>query len=395
MIDLLIVFSAAAMAYVGYRRGAVVSLVGVLGIAAGGGFGALVGGLFGDRGTLFGVLVGAMGVGIVLSQHIERLQELVEDHVGDGIAHQVDRALGAALNTLVALSLAWFVGIVFALVPKSDRLPAGEQMAPGQGAVERSALIDLLLGVVSPTGPVAVEVLRSGLVPATGGPLIIVDAPEDSVLGEPGVQRASASVVRIVGEACDDVTTGTGWVAAPRLVVTNAHVVAGHESTLVVPQGLEREDGIEATLVGFDPGNDIAVLHVPGLARVPLQMHPSPVHGDRAAIVGYPRTEGLVFGSARFDRTLRYPVKDIYNRATVDTHVSVFRGDVRPGNSGSPILAADGRLIATVTSNAVSQAIEGGYAVPNTVVQSVLGDLHPSVGSGPCIEQVGEAAAVG
>ena len=54
----------------------------------------------------------------------------------------------------------------------------------------------------------------------------------------PGVEAARASVLRVTGTACGLGIEGSGWVAAPSLVVTNAHVVAGMKDARV-----DRGDG--------------------------------------------------------------------------------------------------------------------------------------------------------
>ncbi len=61
------------------------------------------------------------------------------------------------------------------------------------------------------------------LAPASAGP---VSLPGDAQL-EQAVARAGASTVKIVGDGCGQIQEGSGFVVAPGLVVTNAHVVAG------------------------------------------------------------------------------------------------------------------------------------------------------------------------
>ena len=63
--------------------------------------------------------------------------------------------------------------------------------------------------------------------PSVGGRIADVPAPKSSIVAARGVRAARGSVVRIVGEACEYGVEGSGWVAGPGLVVTNAHVVAG------------------------------------------------------------------------------------------------------------------------------------------------------------------------
>ncbi len=52
-------------------------------------------------------------------------------------------------------------------------------------------------------------------------------APPSGIVGAPAVDAASDSVVKVLGTACGLGIEGSGWVAAPGVVVTNAHVVAG------------------------------------------------------------------------------------------------------------------------------------------------------------------------
>ena len=98
------------------------------------------------------------------------------------------------------------------------------------------------------------------------------------------MRRAHASVVRILGTACGLAVQGSGWVAAPGLVVTNAHVVAGEDDTTVEADGGR---GMDAQAVAFDPHNDVAVLRVAGLERAGA----APAHRTRrvGAPVGDPR----------------------------------------------------------------------------------------------------------
>ena len=66
-------------------------------------------------------------------------------------------------------------------------------------------------------------------------------------------------MVRVLGTACGLGIEGSGWVVAPGLVVTNAHVVAGEDDTTVTTG-----DGasFDATPVRYDPSNDLAILRI-------------------------------------------------------------------------------------------------------------------------------------
>jgi len=65
-----------------------------------------------------------------------------------------------------------------------------------------------------------------------------VPPPDPSFAARPGVLAAAPSVVRVSGFACGLGVEGSGWIAAPGVVVTNAHVVAG-----VLEPRVDRRDG--------------------------------------------------------------------------------------------------------------------------------------------------------
>ena len=77
-------------------------------------------------------------------------------------------------------------------------------------------------------------------------------------------------MVRVFGSACGLGVEGSGWVVAPGLVVTNAHVVAGESDTQIQIDGVGQ--GHPAQALVFDPHNDIAILSVPGLGLRPLDL---------------------------------------------------------------------------------------------------------------------------
>src|SRR5205085_7840555 len=91
--------------------------------------------------------------------------------------------------------------------------------------------------------------------PTIHGPAATVPPPSRGILGTPGVRDAGGSVVRVVGTACGLGIEGSGWVAGPGLVVTNAHVVAGENDTRVEVAG--SAPGLPAETLAFNPHDDI------------------------------------------------------------------------------------------------------------------------------------------
>ena len=84
-------------------------------------------------------------------------------------------------------------------------------------------------------------------------------------------------MVKILGTACGLGIEGSGWVAGPGLVVTNAHVVAGEDDTTVT---LRSGETLDASAVHYEPRNDLAILRVAGLDLPAL---PTRAPGSRRA----------------------------------------------------------------------------------------------------------------
>lgn len=379
MIDLLITAGLFALAVAGYRRGAIVNLAGLAVLAGSAACGVLLGLALAGRtlAVVFGIAFAVAG-SVMFTFKLDELGEWVDDRVSE-MWRQLDRPLGAVGNALLGLALVWMLSAAMSFVPGAGGLG---------GAIRDSTIGEMVRGVVDPTGDVAVLLLRSGVVPGLRGPVVIAEEPDATVLQDPDVLRAAESVVKVQGAACREVTTGTGWVVAPRLVVTNAHVVAGHERTTV--HGPASSAQHAATVVAFDPSEDLALLSVPTLALPPLARRQTPPkHGEPAAVAGFPRRLERTLYPARFDRIVDYPVLDIYGQRGAARTIMVFRGEVHEGNSGSPIIAPDGSVLGTVSAAAISQALEGGYAVPDTALGSLLMRLQPRVSTGPCLRASG------
>ena len=85
-----------------------------------------------------------------------------------------------------------------------------------------------------PSGPILNALARVDPFPRIRGPAANVPRPEPAHPARPrragGARRASCE---ILGTACGLAVQGSGWVARPGVVVTNAHVVAGEDDTTV------------------------------------------------------------------------------------------------------------------------------------------------------------------
>jgi S1-C subfamily serine protease len=168
----------------------------------------------------------------------------------------------------------------------------------------------------------------------------------------------------------------------PGVVVTNAHVVAGQDDTTVQERGTG--PALDAIPIAFDSRNDIAVLRVPDLDAPALEFDSSPESGEEGAVLGYPENGPYDVRAARLGSTRTVISEDAYGRGPVNRQMTSFRGVVRSGNSGGPLVSADGGVMTTVFAATTGAGQRGGYGVPNAIVRRIVGSAQGRVGTGPC-----------
>ncbi|HEV7363059.1 MAG TPA: MarP family serine protease [Solirubrobacteraceae bacterium] len=376
-LDWIILVFVSVLAVYGYARGFLVGFLSLLGFAAGAFLGTRLVPLLLSEGSkspyapLFG-LAGALLLGGLLASGLELLGFELRRRIripGFGV---LDGLLGAALSACVAFGIAWLLGAVALQTPGAGQL---------RDDIQRSVVLQRLNQLLPPSGPILNALARVDPFPQINGPRADVPPPTGGILRDPDVRSASASVVRILGTACGLGVEGSGWVAGSGVVVTNAHVVAGEDDTVVHVHG--DGPGLTARAIHFDPRNDIAILRVDGLDAPPLPLAGDAPPGTAAAILGYPQNGPYDARPARIGETQETLTDDAYGRGPVRRLITSLRGLVREGNSGGPVVDASGRVLTTVFAATVGGA-QGGYGVPDTVVRSALADARGTVSTGPC-----------
>jgi S1-C subfamily serine protease len=380
----MIVVFALILAFFGFRQGFVVGVLSFGGFALGAFLGTRLGPLLLPKGSAspyapaFGLL-GALLGGAILASGLEGVGFRLRRFMiipGMGL---IDGMLGALLGVALALGIVWIVAAV-----------AGQTSGQSQwrADIQRSAILRRLNEVLPPSGAILNALARLDPIPSITGPSPDVSAPEPAVAHAPGVRSASRSVVRVDGTACGLAIEGSGWVAEPDTVVTNAHVVAGEQDTSVEVEG--QQPSLPATPVAFDPTDDLAVLHVPGLGLPSLSLASSPESGTAGAILGYPENGPFDVQPGRIGRTQDVVTQNAYGEGPVTRLLTPLRGLVRPGNSGGPLVGVDGRVLTTVFAATVGNSPRGGYGVANETVETVLREagaherVGAQVGTGQC-----------
>jgi S1-C subfamily serine protease len=194
-------------------------------------------------------------------------------------------------------------------------------------------------------------------------------ATSRAVLRWPALSRDEASIVKITGIAssCSLKIEGSGFVISPQHVLTNAHVVAGVTDgpTVLTIEG----QSIAARVVLYDPERDIAVLYVPGLNARPLQFAGPATQGTSAVAAGYPLNRGLTMVPATIAQSETADGTNIYGGQGVAREIYPMNADIRPGNSGGPLLSKNGRVYGVVFA-ASTDFKDIGYALTASEVAS-------------------------
>ena len=377
-LDWIIVLFVVVMAMWGFLQGLIVGALSLAGFAGGAVAGARVAPLLLSEGSsspyapLF-ALLGAILLGGILAMGLEtlgfKLRGLLVGPLGI-----VDSAGGAVLLAGVGLGVAWLFGAVALNTPGAREL---------RRDIQRSKILSSLNRHFPPSGSFLNALARFDPFPSVRGPVPELTRPNARLARDPEVRAATRSTVRVVGTACGLGVEGSGWVAAPSLVVTNAHVVAGEHDTTVQPMGLGPRYSAQA--VWFDPRNDVAILRSSGVANLsPLRQDVGAPSGRSGAVIGYPQNGPLDIQPARIGPTVTALSQDAYGRGPLRRKITTMRGLVRPGNSGGPLVDGDGRVLTTIFASSVSSGEHAGYGVPDSVVRDALARARGPVDTGPC-----------
>jgi S1-C subfamily serine protease len=382
VLDLVILALLAGSLYVGYRRGAVVQVMGVGGLVIGVAAGMLLAPRLAASADSLPTAV-AFGLGIVLVAGA--IGNMVGYVAGSSIRHKThgtplrraDALGGSLLSAAALLAVTWFVTL---------NLSEGPFPVVARG-LRRSAIVRTLDSTLPPPPSLVGEASRffsllgfSGVTDALGEPVPLPSQARAAA----AARNARGSTVEVTGRGCYRwyVTQGSGFVVRPDLVITNAHVVAGTTGQRIWVEGR----GLAATVVRFDPDLDVALLHVPGLGLPPLALATDEAgRFDVGAVIGYPDGGPLDVRAAAV-RDVGDPVgRDIYDREPVRRRLYELQASIHHGNSGGPFVLEDGSVAGMVFASA-EQDPEVGYAIAASELAPLVADTATTraVGTGSC-----------
>lgn len=380
LLDWTIILGVVVFAAWGFRQGAVIGVSSLIGFVGGTLVGVNVAGRLLENGndspyTPLLALAAALLVGGILAEIALLIGYRLRVRFTTLGARRIDGAIGAVLLAAFAIGIVW-VGAAAITQSRANKDLRRE--------IRTSTVVKQLNALLPPSTGVLDALSRIDPVPQINGPAPNVSAPDSAVARDPDVQRATQSTVRVIGSACGYGIEGSGWVAAGRLVVTNAHVVAGEIDTAVQVMGGGPQ--LAAQAIWFDAKNDLAILYVPGLTAPPLELVLDTAKGTSGAIIGYPLNGPLDVQPARIGATSTVVSDDIYGAGPITRRMTTFRGMVRHGNSGGPIVDEAGRVRTTVFAAKSDSDNSRGYGVPGEQISQALAlaDINRAVSTGGC-----------
>ncbi|MFI9169859.1 S1C family serine protease [Streptomyces lincolnensis] len=216
------------------------------------------------------------------------------------------------------------------------------------------------------TGGSAIAIALSGTIIAEA------DDPKDVY------KRAAPATVHVLGAR----GSGSGFIydAKEGLIVTNAHVIQGQAALKVV---IQDQKPVPVRLVGSDPCEDIAVLKLAtrqsDLKELEFGDGAELEAGDSVVSLGYPaslaegETQDVVYtsGDVQSPDVAATPWPSFARFPSLIQHSAT----VNPGNSGGPLLDAEGKVVGINTLGFSGKIQSQFYAISEQHAQPMLDAL--------------------
>ena len=388
ILDLIVILSAASAAIIGFRLGFLTRIVSWIGLAAGFYVAARVlpqivrasGFVTASSRLLLTILVLILGAAVGYGAGLVAGARLHES-LPLGPAQEVDRGIGAAAGVVGVFVALWLL------------IPTLASVAGWPATVTQHSAVARWVSSHFPVPPDVFQTLRRE-VNEEGFPQVFqslevggggdVEVPAGSPLSAATTAVVAESTVRVQGQACNRIQDGSGFAVGPDLIATNAHVVAGEPagSTQVFT---DKGQELAATVVLFDPNRDLALLSVAhlGEAALPIAIGKA---GEDAAVFGHPEGQPqLAITPAAIRTEIQAQGRNLYGTKSTTRDVFVLAADLHPGDSGSPLVIADGAAVGVVFAIAEGQP-NTAYALTSKELMAVLAEPHSQRAStGGCL----------
>jgi serine protease Do len=261
-----------------------------------------------------------------------------------------------------------------------------------------SAILAALIGAASAVGVMSLfrneqkdaRPSSSSASENSSGSTVNIDVTNvDATVGEAIAQKVTPSVVGIrttvsvsnffggtqeaSGEGSGVIYTADGYIITNYHVIQNAVEYGGRASAIKVFLSNDTENGYDATVVGYNISNDLAVIKIGGKNLPAIQWADSSKLkvGQYVMAIGNP-------GGLEFMGSATWGIVSGLNRIISDSDdgsgTALIQTDaaINPGNSGGALVNIEGKLVGINSSKLVSESVEGmGFAIPSNTVKTI------------------------
>lgn len=366
--DLVLIVATGYVLYRGWRRGLSESLFSLIGLVVGAYIGrSLIVGAIPDSvsqlplriGLFTFILIATVSVGSSFGAFVgRRVRSLFKAE----LIKTIDHIGGLAFSAVTWSFMVWAISLSISVTPF---VSVTAQMSDSRIIAK---LDEVMPGVARDTfeqirGYVTDAHLPEGIAGVFTAPE--VDTPDATATTSTAVIGALSSVVRVEGvsTSCDARISGSGFVAAKNLIITNAHVVAGVNSVVVRIKGKGRS--YAGTVVYFDPQRDVAAIRVRNISATELRIVDKVARGSDTVVAGFPGGGKLTLIPARIRSVAASRGTDIYAKKSVVRTIYAIRADIKQGDSGAPMLTTDGEVAGLVFASSATDRETGYVLAPN------------------------------
>lgn len=293
--------------------------------------------------------------------------------------------IGGSLFSVVTLGLmTWLVSSYLLLIPNAS-INAGlndstiigklDELAPDEFQDYLELARDY--ATESQLPEVAIEVIIGPEIPE----------PDPAITGNENIIAALDSVVRIesIAEECNAKLSGSGFVVSDNLIVTNAHVVAGIVNPEIRLGGKGKT--VSGKVIYFDPAVDIALIRTTELVAPALVIGDDLRRNEMAVAAGFPLGGPLELSPARVRAIATSTDPNIYGEGQVTREIYVLRTAVQQGDSGSALIDENGQVVGVIFAASANDSTIG-FALMKSELNEALAKgsaLTETADTGKCL----------
>ena len=212
---------------------------------------------------------------------------------------------------------------------------------------------------------------KANLLIENGHLIIKRDDSEESFVRMKGLTKSSKD---LSPSSPSNIWTGSGFALKDGYVITNHHVIDGAGKINIYGINGDFTNSTEATIIGSDKVNDLALLKIKDNGKPPFNDVPYSINlkmadaGEDIFVMGYPLTQLL-------GNEIKITNGIINSKTGFEGNVNNYQisAPVQPGNSGGPMFDKDGNVVGVIVAGVNSEiAQNANYAIKTSCIKNLI-----------------------